>query len=488
MKRSLVCALGMVLLLAVMVNGADFTVKGVYTAWGQSQHAFNFDKELYDHNYVVQMLRFNITGAANENLKFVTRFDIAQGWWGVDNEMNSAKEYGKTGSSSSFDNKDTHYLVHVDQAYIDFKVPETCIGVRVGRMQYLLGQRLMVDNNYDGVQFDFNKVLGKKITLSWAKVSEGVDDLSDNEKIAADITGSTDARDAHLFTLNFNNEAGAFKYDAFGLYYKDNSISDNNAFIPDLFQYSKSRFSAQVTQLTALGLSFSYKTGKLLVAGEADYLMGKDDIANKKHGAAQNWDINDGDLSGFNLYFKADYTATPKVTVGAVAGLGSGDKDVSGGKGNVNKLRTAGFFYITEIWEDSIMPDEEGITPQGLGAPNVRGYRELENTTIVQINTTFKPLEKVTGFLSYNYIRATQPVHAWASNGDGDWTVSPTLSSQNLGQEVDFRLGYSMYKELNLMLRGGYFMPGTAAQYLITGKDVKKDNAWELKAEVTYSF
>ncbi|NIX57622.1 MAG: hypothetical protein GWN14_17295, partial [candidate division Zixibacteria bacterium] len=57
-----------------------------------------------------------------------------------------------------------------------------------------------------------------------------------------------------------------------------------------------------------------------------------------------------------------------------VGGRGSGDDDVTGGDGNVNKLRTSGFFYITEIWEDSIMPDEEGITPQGLGAPNVRGY------------------------------------------------------------------------------------------------------------------
>ena len=52
-----------------------------------------------------------------------------------------------------------------------------------------------------------------------------------------------------------------------------------------------------------------------------------------------------------------------------VFGRGSGDEDYGSGEGNINRLKTMGFFYLTEVWEDSIMPDEEGITPQGLGAP-----------------------------------------------------------------------------------------------------------------------
>lgn len=69
-------------------------------------------------------------------------------------------------------------------------------------------------------------------------------------------------------------------------------------------------------------------------------------------------DVNNGDLSGYNL----DADARMKL-----------------GAGNINKVRTNGFFYVTEVWEDSLMPDEEGITPQGLGSPASRDCREFEN-------------------------------------------------------------------------------------------------------------
>ncbi|HFE63335.1 MAG TPA: hypothetical protein ENK14_02825, partial [Caldithrix sp.] len=200
--------------------------------------------------------------------------------------------------------------------------------------------------------------------------------------------------------------------------------------------------------------------------------------------AKQMLDKNDGDLSGYNLYLKANYAAADKLDVGAVFGMGSGDDDLTGGKGNVNKLRTSGFFYITEVWEDSIMPDEEGITPQGLGAPNVRGYRELENTTIFQVNGTLKPCKKLSAFLSYSYIKATQPIYEWkdmAPNMNGN-------SATDLGQEIDFRINYKMFKEFALILRGGYFMPGDAAGYLIVGNNKDLDPAWEAKAIVLYKF
>ncbi len=492
MKRYLVP----LILVLFFLNGlfaADFKVNGVYTAWGQSQHAFNFDKDAYNHNYVVQMLRFKVQGIANENLKFVTRLDIAQGWWGVDNSLrsvnrNEIKSSGASiGASRLFDFKDTNYLVHIDQAYIDFNIPNTPIGMRVGRMWYGLGKKLMVDNNYDGVQIDLKNVVGKKVTLSWAKVSEGADNLSDDDVVAADDRGNTDARDAHLFTVNLHNQAGGLTYDAYGLFYKDASIKDDNAFVPDHLQFFKTRFSPQVTQLIAGGIAGTYKADKLTVEGEVDYLIGKDDIDNEIHGAKQMWDKNDGDLSGYNIYLKMNYAAMDNLSIGAVAGMGSGDDDLTGGKGNVNKLRTSGFFYITEIWEDSIMPDEEGITPQGLGAPNVRGYRELENTTILQLNGTLKPIDKLSMFGSFSYIRSTQPVHAWAPDST-DWKIDPDKSANDLGMEVDFRITYKLYKELGVTLRGGVFLPGKAASYLIRGNDTFDDPAWELKSVITYKF
>lgn len=479
------------LFVLIFTNGiyaTDFTVKGVYNAWGQSQHNFTFGKTKYNDNYVVQMLRFHITAAVNDNLRVVTRMDLAQGWWGVDNALRSVERTGTAGGSALFDFKDTNFLVHVDQAYAEFDIPGKPVTFRAGRMWYGLGNKLMVDNNYDGVQVDMKNVIGKQLTFSWAKVSEGVDGLSDESSVAPDQRGFTDARDAHLFTLNMLNEAGNLKYNVYGMFYKDASTADNNAYIPDHLQFFKTRFSPQITQLIAVGLSGTYKKDKLTADFEADYLIGKDDIANTIHGAKQMWDINNGDLAGYNLYLNLKYAATDKVNVGGVFGMGSGDGDLTGGKGNVNKLRTSGFFYLTEVWEDSIMPDEEGITPQGLGAPNVRGYRELENTTALQANVEFKPLNKFSAFFSYTYLKATQPVHAWASDGQGDWTIDPNTSSTALGQEIDFKFSYKIYKELDFTIRGGYFMPGDAAKYLINGTKQFGDNAWEVKSTLTLTF
>lgn len=168
--------------MAGLVFSADFKVNGVYTAWGQSQHNFSFGKAKYNDNYVVQMLRFKVQAAVNEHLRAVTRFDMAQGWWGVDNALKSKLRTGTAGGSALFDFKDTNFLFHVDQAYLEFDLPEKPLTFRVGRMWYGLGNKIMVDNNYDGVQLDVKGVLGKKISLSWAKVSEGVDGISDEKR------------------------------------------------------------------------------------------------------------------------------------------------------------------------------------------------------------------------------------------------------------------------------------------------------------------
>lgn len=477
-----------VLLLMLLIAGTSWGESrleygGVYTAWAQSQRNFTLADGAYNDQYVVQMLRLNLAFAANDYVRAVTRFDMAQGWWGVDNALRSVQRTGEAGGSALFDFKDTNFLLHVDQAYAAFKVPRFPVALRIGRMWFGAGNRLVLDNNLDGIQVD----LGSSLSLGWAKLSEGVDGLSDYSTVAPDERGFTDARDADLYSASFTGQAGALDYNVFAMYYNDASIGDENAYVPDHLQYFKTRFSPQVTRLTTLGLSGTYTMDRLTVDGEFDYLTGKDAIANTIYGAKQMWDINNGDLSGYNLYLKARFAASDALALGGVFGLGSGDPDKSGGKGNVNKLRTSGFFYLTEIWEDSIMPDEEGITPQGLGAPNVRGYRELENTTAFQVNASLRLLEKVTGFAAYTYLQATQPVQAWTSNGSGDWRLL-NQTATDLGQEIDFRLSYDMYDEVNLTLRGGYFMPGTAAAYLINGNSANQDNAWELKGTVTYRF
>ncbi|MBL7052703.1 MAG: alginate export family protein, partial [Candidatus Marinimicrobia bacterium] len=75
------------------------------------------------------------------------------------------------------------------------------------------------------------------------------------------------------------------------------------------------------------------------------------------------------------------------------------------------------------------------------------------------------------------YIQATSEIKS--DTGEG---------SQDLGMEVDFRLKHNIQKNLFLMLRGGYFIPGDAAGYLINGHKNTLDPAYELKGMVVYKF
>lgn len=481
-------------------EGLKLKINGVYTAWFQKQQNFFFGRldPDYDDNYVVQMLRLNFNFAVSEHLKAVTRLDVAQGWWGVDNDDFRGDFDGDDNSnlSSRFSNKDTNYGIHVDLAYVDFTVPETSfpINIRLGRMYYGLGNKIVLDADLDGVQVDFKTKSGT-LGLGWAKVSEGLDAITDNETVDALGNVLADGEDADLAFARFNRttQSGNISYGLFGMYYNDRGDDDGTTFLPNGLDYARTRFAPNICKLGAFGVTLDYnnKDLGLTVKGEFDYLTGKDDVANTNSGPNQSMDVNDGDINGYNFYVKANKDLSPKVNLGLTFGLGSGDDDPTSGNGNVNKLKTMGFFYITELWEDSIMPDEEGITPQGLGAPNTRGYRELENTTIIQGNILVKPVPKLKLFGSYSLIRATEDIPGWGDT-DTDGVISTTEftgeSSKSIGSEIDFKIDYNIYKQLVWTLRGGYLITGDAAQLLINGNTQSDKNPWELKMTVTYRF
>jgi hypothetical protein len=466
----------------------EFKYNGVYNAWGQMQNDFTLGKSEYRDHYFVQMMRLNLGFHYGDNIKAITRFDLGQGWWGVDNEPPTFN-----GASGMFDNKDTHYFLHVDQAYLWFNIPSISTAFNVGRFNWSVGNKMVLDNNYDGISASIVVADNSSLKLGWAKMSEGVNGISDLSRVAPDPQGNFDGRDANLLMASYNAKINTTNLEFYGMYYNDSSLNDSTAYLIDGLYYNRPRFTPQITSLAVFGVAGTSKLDALTLNYEANYLVGKDEIDNKTYRGHLNtsragidplkYDINNGDLAGYNLYVKLDYKVTEAVTLGLVGGMGSGDDDPTGGKGNVNKLRTAGFFYLTEVWEDSIMPDEEGITPQGLGAPNIRAYRELENTTAIQANATFTLTPKWKLFGSFTYLKATQPVFAWTAAGP-DLTKNAT----DLGWEFDLKTDYKIYDKLTFTFRAGYFSPGVAANYLILGSDTGHLSPWELKTEITFAF
>lgn len=464
-------------------------VGGVYNAWFQNQQDFRLGAVPYNDRYAVQMLRFGLTVGHGDYIKAVTRFDMAQGWWGYNNAQFRDDNNANPNPSNRWANKDTNYLLHVDHAYLEFAWPDAPIRARVGRQFYGLGNRLILDSNFDGIQVDVGTG-ATRATLAWAKVSEGQDASGISDLAPEDHAAAWDGRDADLWMASLQGRAGGLAYNLYGMHYNDRNVLP---YFPTRIDYFVSRFTPAISQLSAVGVAANYTLQPvgLRLEAEANYLFGEDDLERTSSLPNQLLDMNDGTLRGYNLYARATLPVARTADLGLVFGRGSGDDDVTGGRGNVNKMKTMGFWYVTDVWEQSIMPDEEGITPQGLGAPNVRGYRELENTTLVQANATIRPIPRWRAHTAFTLLRATEPIRGWVAGPDGVVTPADFTdeTATDIGHEIDFLVGYQPYPRLDLVLRGGYMWAGDAAQLLINGVvPPNPANPWQLKAIVEYRF
>lgn len=434
-------------------------------------------------NYAIQLFRLMMKFGMGPNVKAVVRADIAQGFWGIDNGERDADG----GFSPLFNNKDTNFITHWDWAYLDASHPSYGLNAKLGRQKFTLGNLLVLDQNSDGVLLTKDLDDQGLFTVGWAKMSEGADGLSDEDA----LQGGQDAGDAHLFLARYQRQIRKkVELNPFFAYYTDGGDADDSTYLPNDLQYFRARFTPQISDVTVLGLAFKGGVERVTFKGELDILLGNDDVANANSGPLQVTDVNDGDLSGYNFYIDAKVDVGPG-QAGLVLGMGSGDDDPMSGDGNINKIRTNGFFYVNEIWEDSVMPDEEGISPQGLGSPASRGYREFENTTLVQVNYSADVHPKLHAFVSGTWMKATQPVFAWAQAVDAEGAVSSldgVPSDDDLGWELDGKLTWKLHPSLVWILRGGAFLPGDAAGYLINGSNEFDDVAWELRTTVKFSF
>lgn len=470
-----------------------FDISAEYSLWNHQQHNFLLGAEhtLDDTASTVQNLRVRIA-AGRPRYGVVARLDAAQGWWGADNDP--ANGYSATVGADGvvsgtrlynddglFRNKDTFYGIHFDQAYgwASFGPVE----LRAGRQYYAVGNKLVLDEDYDGLTLLLIPEGPVRAEAWWAKVSEGKAAMT--LPTSALLSDLDDNSDANLFGARVRYGSAPVNAELFGLYFAD-TIAEDWAWLPQGLGYSRSRFAPQATSLGAVGLAADGRLADALGWKlEGDVLFGEDRIDNADH-AGGVIDVNDGRLFGWNVLADATWTLPLPVVadVGALAGMGSGDADPRSGAGNVNKVSTMGLWSFTNVWEDSVMPDLEGIAPQGLGSPVSRGYRELENTTALQARAGVKPIKELRVEGSFTWLHATRPVHGFDAAG------TPTdQTSRELGWEVDANLLLTLRDGgVYGKVLGGWFQPGEAAGLLINGTTDFLDPAWEVKTEAGVRF
>ena len=217
-------------------------VKGLYTIWALNQHGFLLGKDhpLDDADYVVQMLRMRLR-FGNKQLGVVTRLDAAQGWWGVDNSPNNlerttADKNGQLQRNSVYNpyklfrNKDTNYMIHFDWAYFYIEVPYIPFSTRVqaGRQNFKVGNRLVLDQDLDGVQVKIQPIKPLLINFLWARVAEG--DGSIKNPLGVLMNDADGRAESNLFGASLWYKSKAISVEAFGLFYGDDAASSGMVF------------------------------------------------------------------------------------------------------------------------------------------------------------------------------------------------------------------------------------------------------------------
>lgn len=471
---------------------------GTYQIWGLNQRNFllGADNPLDDADYVVQMLRANLkVGTADYGV--ATRFDAAQGWWGVDNspDTETTSVLNDDGTLSDnrvynpyklFEDKDTNYTIHFDHAYAYVKLPKIPVTVKAGRMPYVLGHKLVLDADLDGVQVSASPIKQLDINLFWAAMSEGAG--SYKVPFGALMSDEGANRDANLFGGSITGHIDPVHISFFAAGLIDNTGEDLATYLPNGVGYLSARFRPNLSEVVTLGLTLDSDIDVLAglhVEAEFDYLFGEDRVDNTNHLGGL-LDINDGTLEGFNAYARVKQNFLAKTVglhLGAAFGVGSGDDDPTSGHGNVNQIQTAGFFPWTNVWEDSVMPDIGGISPQGLGSPVSRGYREFENTTTVLVHAGITPIKQLTFDVAYAWMGATQPIYGF------DGTGTPTAAtSREIGHELDLNGEWKIWKQVSYKLLFGYFVPGEGAGLLMNGHADALEPAWEVKQVLAVNF
>ncbi len=442
------------------------------------------DEEAYWTQRLNLKPRFIVSDDMNLNISV----DLAHGVWGL-NDVGGGGDAGYLGryygSGGFFD-------LRLDWAYLAYRSNATGTRWYIGRQQFALGNRIVLDMDAPGIQVyrDFG-LWNSSLGFGFAKQSGMTQWMPEDPEMPAGGQGTA----ANLLYAEWlgRSGGGGFLFNPFFVRYTDEGEEGEPTFLPHGQGYSDARFRPSISEATVFGFQTLLNRGVLHANLEFNLLSGKDHISRGNSGADELLDLNNGDLSGMNAFVDLSLQY-PRLELGGTIGLGSGDPDPFRTEGNFNSLRTQGHFSVTEVWADGLAMDERGLAPGGLGNPFTRGYRGLENTRIMQGRVGFLIRPGMRLSASYSIIRATEELKPW-HDADGDGVITPDEYgrdadrragvSTDLGNEINARLDWVLERNLTLSIRYGLFMPGEAAGFLINGTSKYLENAYELRAGVS---
>ncbi len=461
------------------------TIRGEFTIESFSQQNFflggggTHGVSTDDDGYWAQNLLLQPRFILSDNLNINLSVDVAQGVWGFDTPA-------AAGQINPYTTGNSLTAVQLDWAYLAYRHVPSSTRWYLGRQEFRVGKGLVLDTDASGIQIyrDFPG-LSSAFGLGVAKIFEAGGFSDANNLIDEDgARAGTDGRDADVFLAEWAMEGSSVSLSPYFLMYMDRSGGDGSTVRPDGLAPT-ARFQPHVTRANAIGIEASLRAGVVALDVEFDSIKGVDRVANTEFGPGEIWDKNNGDLSGSNMYLRGAIE-TSRFEIGGIFAQGSGDDDPRSGEGNLNRIHTDGRFYITEVWEDSTVPPI-GFHPEGLGSPLSRGYRELENTRIMQGFLAFHVRPNLRVFGSASLIRAVRDLRGFSDeNGDGVLSDDEfgTDLTRELGSEFDWRVDWD-HGDFETSLSGGLFLPRVGAGYVMYGRsDGVQEKAMEMKFSI----
>lgn len=406
-------------------------------------------------NFFNSRIMLNVDAKVTEGLQGFVEIDTATDLWGqpgtaIVNPFSNAGN-GVVGSNPSyFDHNGNNMAIR--QAWVNFMVPGTPVGVKIGHQGFALGHGIWLDTTRygsDGILVYAKPMDSLLVAGAYAKGAEGFTNVFPTSMAVTNASVCDADFYAVLANYSFmeNNTAGVHV----------SYVTDGNT------------FGGNDLWATNVGLVADGTMGMVTYKAEFDWLH-----VNLKDVIAVGTDFTNDGYAGI---LGASVNVNP-VTVGVEAGMGTG--------GNINEnagIGSLGYFTpynITSYNYAFIYNDKVGqdVTGAGNGLRGGNGFGTghggfgLANTMYAKLSAKAAPMDRLKAGMDVLYLRAHNTVVAG--------------QSKNLGWEIDANVSYKLYDNLTLNVNGGYFIAGK--WYAYGAAALPTDNAYALETSLVMKF
>jgi hypothetical protein len=417
--------------LSSMAFAADVAVSGSIDIRGRNYVNTDLDKSVSDNkNDTQERVRVNIDAKAGDAVS--GRISIENDWdtWGrFEAPMGAAEPRTKTTGG-----------LDLREAWINFKMPGTPVGVKGGHMLLQLGNGWFFRDMKYGSD-------------AWVVYTD-IDALHlgvVNIKVGENVVANADDTDAFAFVAAYKLSDKA----SIGINFTN--VNDRAGKTFDAL-YAVPAGAVQNASLQNAELTFSGMLGPVNLKADIDVQMGDAKIVNGVTGV-----YDKHKFEGNQIVLQATIPMDA-LTINATAARGSGANTTSVTPDTNFKEYIAlmdGDIHYTLIYEY--------LVPTAAGQSFTSLHTGFGNTTAASLGLGINATKNLMIGVDAWYLQATEAVGTYTD------VLGNLVTSKDLGYEVDAKINWKLYENLSWNTMLGYFAPGKAYQTLdpvtLGGKD-----------------